>query len=178
MAAFGLYAGVVVLALRRETLARRDLALAFALAAVMQGFLIFTRPTLSDDMYRYVWNGRVQAQGLSSYRYAPSAPELAYLRDEAVWPFINWKDAVTVYPPTAEMVFALLWPLWPDSVRWFQITAAASSLLAGLLLVELLRTLGYSPVRVLIYLWSPLLAFETAHAAHVDSFILPLLVGA
>jgi uncharacterized membrane protein len=35
-----------------------------------------------------------------------------------------------------------------------------------------------SPARILIYLWSPLLAFETAHAAHVDGLILPLLVGA
>ena len=42
----------------------------------------------------------------------------------------------------------------------------------------LLRALGRSPVRVLIYLWSPLLAFETAHAAHMDGLILPLLVGA
>ncbi len=177
-AAFGLYAGGVVLALRRENLTRPELALAFALAAVMQGFLIFTRPTLSDDMYRYVWDGRVQAQGLSPYRYPPSAPELAYLRDRAVWPSINRKDAVTVYPPAAEMTFALLWRLWPDSVRWFQIAAAGSGLLAGLLLVGLLRALGYSSARVLIYLWSPLLAFETAHAAHVDAFILPLLVGA
>jgi uncharacterized membrane protein len=38
--------------------------------------------------------------------------------------------------------------------------------------------LDRSSARVLIYLWSPLLAFETAHAAHVDGLILPLLVGA
>jgi hypothetical protein len=54
---------------------------------------------------------------------------------------------------------------------------AAGGLLAGGLLVGLLRSLGRSPARVLIYLWSPLLAFETAHAAHVDGLILPLLVG-
>jgi uncharacterized membrane protein len=38
--------------------------------------------------------------------------------------------------------------------------------------------LGYSPARALIFLWSPLLAFETAHAAHVDGLVLPFLVGA
>jgi len=51
-------------------------------------------------------------------------------------------------------------------------------LLAGILLVGLLRDLGRSSLRVLIYLWSPLLAFETAHAAHVDGLVLPFLVGA
>ncbi|HXV44820.1 MAG TPA: hypothetical protein VEC96_17285, partial [Anaerolineae bacterium] len=158
---FGLYGGVVVLALRQETFSNRALAGAFALAAVMHGCLIFTPPTLSDDMYRYIWNGRVQAQGISPYRYAPKAPELAHLRDEAVWPQINRKASVTVYPPAAEMSYALLWRIWPDNVHWFQMVIAASGLLAGVLLVGLLRALRYSPARVLIYLWSPLLAFET-----------------
>jgi len=51
-------------------------------------------------------------------------------------------------------------------------------LLAGGLLVGLLQALGRAPARILIYLWSPLLAFETAHGAHVDGLMLPLLVGA
>jgi membrane associated rhomboid family serine protease len=55
---------------------------------------------------------------------------------------------------------------------------AAGGLLAGILLMGLLRDLGYSPARALIFLWSPLLVFETAHAAHVDGLVLPFLVGA
>jgi hypothetical protein len=167
-----------VLALRVKTFSKRDLALAFGLAVVMQGFLIFTRPTLSDDMYRYVWDGRVQAHGISPYQYTPRAPQLSRWRDRAIWPFINRKRSITIYPPAAQMAFALLWRIWPDNVRWFQIVMAASGLLAGLLLVGLLDALGRSPGRGLIYLWSPLLAFETAHAAHLDGLILPLLVGA
>ena len=177
-AAFALYAVAIVLALRQETFSNRELVMAFALAAVIQGFLIFTPPTLSDDMYRYVWDGRVQAQGISPYRYPPKAPELAPLRDEAVWRHINRKASVTIYPAAAEITYAILWRIWPDSVRWFQIVIAASGLLAGGLLVGLLRALGHSPARSLIYLWSPLLAFETAHAAHLDGLILPLLVAA
>jgi alpha-1,6-mannosyltransferase len=176
--AFALYAGATVLALRLESFSRRDLALVFGLAIIFQAFLTFTPPTLSDDMYRYVWDGRVQAQGISPYRYSPKAPELAYLRDETVWKFINRKAVVTVYPPGAEMAYALLWRIWPDSIRWFQIAMGLGGLLAGGLLVGLLRSLGRSSARVLIYLWSPLLAFETAHAAHVDGLVLPLLVGA
>ncbi|NJN95899.1 MAG: DUF2029 domain-containing protein [Anaerolineales bacterium] len=176
--AFGLYTGVVALALRRKTWSKREWIVAFALAAIIQGCLIFTPPTLSDDMYRYIWDGRVQAQSLSPYRYPPKAPELADLRDEAIWRHINRKASVTVYPPAAEMTFALLWRFWPDNVRWFQMITGASGLLAGGLLIGLLQALKRAPARVLIYLWSPLLAFETAHAAHVDGLILPLLIGA
>jgi hypothetical protein len=176
-AAFGLYAAVTMLVLRLKTFSRREWVLVFGLAVFFQGFLVFTLPTLSDDMYRYVWDGRVQAEGISPYLYAPKAPELVYLQDDTIWTHINRKGVVTVYPPAAEMAYALLWRIWPDSVRWFQIAMGLGGLLAGGLLIGLLQAVGRAPARVLIYLWSPLLAFETAHAAHVDGLILPLLVG-
>lgn len=177
-AAFVLYAGATVWALRTQAFSSRALMAVFISAVAMQAILVFTRPTLSDDMYRYVWDGRVQAQGISPYRYPPDALELEALRDEQVWRLINRKNAVTVYPPGAELAYALLWRIWPDSVRWTQIAVTLGGLLTGGLLVGLLRALGRSTARVLIFLWSPLLAFETAHAAHVDGLILPLLVGA
>lgn len=175
---FACYALVCFWALGKRTVDRWIIFAIFGLTAVMMGILVFTRPTLSDDMYRYVWDGRVQAQGISPYRYPPNSPQLAYLRDKLIFPSINRPSVVTVYPPAAEAAYALIWRLWPDKVRWFQAVMAGSGLLAGILLVGLLGSLGRSPVRVLIYLWSPLLVFETAQAAHVDGLVLPLLIGA
>jgi alpha-1,6-mannosyltransferase len=149
-----------------------------AMAALMHGILIFSRPTLTDDVYRYVWDGRVQAHGINPYHYPPNSPELFYLRDPDIYPSINRKPAVTVYPPAAEASYFLLWRIWPDNVHWFQAAMAAGGLLAGTLLMGLLKDLGYSHARALIFLWSPLLVFETAHAAHVDGLVLPFLVGA
>lgn len=177
-AAFCIYGLAVMLVLKTGQVSRQTSFLIFGIAIAMQAILIFTRPTLSDDMYRYVWDGRVQAQGISPYRFPPEAPELASFRDPKIWASVNRKEAVTVYPPAAEMSFALLWRIWPDNVHWFQLAMAAGGLLAGWLLLKLLQALGRSPARALIYLWSPLLAFETAHASHVDGLVLPLLVGA
>jgi len=178
--AFIFYGIACFIALQSDTHAvdQRTLYGIFLLTAVMQGILVFTRPTLSDDMYRYVWDGRVQAQGISPYRYPPNAPELTYLRDRDIYPHINRKNVVTVYPPAAEAAYALFWRILPHSIHWFQAVMAFGGLLAGILLTGLLRDLGRSPARALIYLWSPLLIFETAHAAHVDGLVLPLLVGA
>jgi alpha-1,6-mannosyltransferase len=180
-AAFALYilATILVLRMRDDGAALiRLLTLIFAFGIAFRGVLIFSQPKLSDDMYRYVWEGRTQANGFSPYLVPPDAPELGYLRDEAIWPLINRKSSVTVYPPGAELVFAALWRVWPDSVRWFQIAMTVGDLVAGVLLVRLLRALGQPPQRVLIYLWSPLVVFEVAHSAHVDGLILPFLVGA
>ena len=176
--ALTLYGAACFIALQSEEVDRRTLFGILALAVLMQGVLIFSRPTLTDDMYRYVWDGRVQAHGISPYRYPPNAPELLSLRDKEVYPSINRKPVVTVYPPAAEAAYLLLWRIWPDNIHWFQAAMAAGGLLAGILLMGLLRDLGYSPARALIFLWSPLLVFETAHAAHVDGLVLPLLVGA
>ena len=178
--AFALYgvACFIVLQADADAVDRGTLFGIFVLAALMQSLLIFSRPTLTDDMYRYVWDGRVQAHGISPYRHPPNAMELLSLRDDDIYPWINRKPVVTVYPPAAEASFFLLWRIWPDNIHWFQAAMAAGGLVAGILLVGLLKDLGYSPARSLIFLWSPLLIFETAHAAHVDGLVLPLLVGA
>src|SRR5215510_12433871 len=141
-AAFALYGIACWLVLQLDIIDHRILYGIFAITAVLQGVLIFTRPTLSDDMYRYIWDGRVQAQGISPYRYPPNAPALTYLRDTDIYPHINRKNVVTVYPPAAEAAYALLWRIVPDNVRWFQIAMASGGLLAGALLIGLLRDLG------------------------------------
>src|SRR3954454_21970552 len=76
-----------------------------AFAIVFRLSILFAPPYLSDDIYRYVWDGRVQAAGINPYRYIPAAPELAHLRDETIYPKINRKDwAHTIYPPVAQVV--------------------------------------------------------------------------
>ncbi|MBI3942464.1 MAG: hypothetical protein HY326_05575, partial [Chloroflexi bacterium] len=174
-AAFGGYVVAVLLALR---LPAANWQAIFILAVLFRLLLIPTRPALSDDMYRYIWDGRVQAGGINPYAYAPNAPEVQALRDPDIWPSINRKNAVTIYPAGAQLAFAALWRLWPDNVHWLQIVMAAADLLAGLLLMALLRALQRPPHLALIYLWHPLVIFEIAHAAHVDGLMLPLVVGA
>ena len=178
LAAFILYAIVCCYALTLGNENPRFLYWAFGLSALTFAILTLTHPTLSDDMYRYIWDGRIQAQGISPYRFPPNASELMDLRDPTIYPSINRKSVVTIYPPAAETAYALLWRIVPDNVQWFQFVMALGALSAGGLLTGLLRDLNRSPARVWIYVGSPLLAFETAHAAHVDGLVLPFLVGA
>jgi alpha-1,6-mannosyltransferase len=163
---------------RSETGDQGPLITIFLFAIIFNLLLIPSRPNLSDDMYRYIWDGRVQAAGINPYQYPSNAPELAYLRDSQIWGSMNRADAVTIYPPGAQTVFAATWRVFPDSIAGMKLVMIAATLLAGWLLVKLLRALGQPPERVLIFLWSPLLIIEIAHAAHVDALYLPLIVGA
>lgn len=155
---------------------RLFLIVGFALA--FRGLLIFTQPVLSDDMYRYVWDGRVQAAGISPYAFPPEAAEVSHLRDGEIWPLINRKWAVTIYPAAAQLAFAALWRIWPDSVYWFQIAMTGGTVVAGVLLMALLQALGRPAGRALIFLWSPAVIFETAHSAHVDGLMLIFIMAA
>ena len=63
-------------------------------------------PFLSTDIYRYVWDGKVQGAGINPFRYIPADRHLAFLRDTGIYPHINRRDSAhTIYPPGAQIIF-------------------------------------------------------------------------
>lgn len=135
----------------------------------MRAMTLVTPPLLSTDVYRYVWDGRVQMAGFNPYRYLPAAPELAFLRDEAVYPKINRADyAPTIYPPAAEGIFTLAAAVLPG-VFGMKLMMLAFDVVALGALAWLLRAAGREPAELLIYAWLPLPVWEFAGSAHVDA---------
>jgi hypothetical protein len=184
--AFALYLIAVALVLRPNLQSSNSptpnpqLWLIFAFAVLFRLTLLPMRPTLSDDMYRYVWDGRVQAHGFSPYRYPPNAKEVTDLHkgDRTIWPYINRKPVVTVYPPGAQLAYAGIWRVVGNNLTGFKAAFVLAELLGAALLLQMLRFFNLPLERILIYLWSPLLIFEVAHAGHVDGLMLPLLIAA
>ncbi|MBI5563717.1 MAG: DUF2029 domain-containing protein [Chloroflexi bacterium] len=176
-AAFVLYLAAVAIVLRSSVASRLTRWIVVGFAVLFNLILLPTKPTLSDDMFRYVWDGRVQTHALSPYQYPPNAPELIDLRrgDVAVWPNVNRKSVVTVYPPGAQLAFAVIWRIVGDRVIGFKAIFVLAELIGAWLLLKVLRFFNQPPERLLIYLWSPLLIFEVAHAGHIDGLLLPLL---
>lgn len=149
------------------------LVLAFAVA--MRLPLIPATPFLSSDVYRYVWDGRVQAAGINPYRYLPADPALTSLRDAAVWPHINRADyAPTIYPPMAQVVFAAIGRVWPTVIGEKVVMFGFECLTAGCLLA-LLRAAGLPAERVLIYAWNPLPVWAFAGNGHIDAAVCALV---
>jgi alpha-1,6-mannosyltransferase len=82
-------------------------------AAALRLVVLPAPPFLSTDVYRYVWDGRVQAAGINPYLYLPVDPALRSLRDDFVFPRISRAEyAPTIYPPAAQMVFAAVGLVW------------------------------------------------------------------
>jgi alpha-1,6-mannosyltransferase len=145
------------------------LLIAIAFAVIFRVSILFAPPYLSDDIYRYVWDGRVQAAGINPYRYIPAAPELAHLRDDAIYPKINRKDwAHTIYPPVAQVVFFLTTRI-SESVTWMKATMLGFELVTIWAVAQLLTTLGRPRQLLLIYAWHPLVVWEFAGSGHLDA---------
>ena len=155
----------------RAGLSRRALVAVLAVAALMRLVVLLAPPYLSDDINRYVWDGRVEAAGLNPYRYVPADPHLAALRDETIFPNINRSDyAPTIYPPVAEYIFFLGTRL-SESLTAMKATLLVFELAGVLLLLRLLDDSGLPRERILIYAWHPLTLWEFAGSGHVDAAI-------
>jgi alpha-1,6-mannosyltransferase len=145
-------------------------------AVLMRLALLFIEPYLSTDIYRYVWDGRVQAAGINPYRYVPNAPELAHLREAAIYPNINRADyAVTIYPPTAQAIFYSL-TRFGESVVAMKLGLLAFDAVAIAVLLALLHRLGMPATGIAAYAWHPLPIWEIAGSGHIDVAMYALLL--
>jgi hypothetical protein len=144
----------------------RELRIALGAALLFRLVASLGGPALSDDVYRYVWDGRVQIQGVHPYRYAPDDPALEPLRDE-VWPEINHPELRTIYPPLAQYLFALLAALGAGPAG-FKLAAGLLDFGVVLALIPIVRRLRLPTARIVLYAWNPLAVMETAGSGHYE----------
>ena len=123
--------------------------------------------SLSDDIYRYVWDGRVQLAGMNPYRYAPEDDALASLRDSTIYTAINHRQVPTIYPPLAQAFFAMTAAI-SERLGTIKMGLIALDMGLCLLLARFLALRSMDPRRILIYAWHPLPLIEIAGSGHID----------
>jgi rSAM/selenodomain-associated transferase 1 len=159
-------------------LSRRGLRFALALALAWRVALVASPPLLSDDVYRYVWEGRIQAHGGNPYKWLdrPAAERWAPLRDE-VWERVNHKDYTAIYPPVWQLVARVVM-VARDSVSTMKAFLVGCEALMWLLLARVLAWRGLPRERLLLAAWSPLALVEIAGSGHNEPLGMALLVAA
>jgi alpha-1,6-mannosyltransferase len=132
-------------------------------------------PRLPTDIYRYIWDGRVQAAGVSPYLYLPIDPQLAKLRDDSIYPNINRKTyARTIYPPVAQMFFFVVTRV-TQTVPGFKTVVVLIDIVTMGVVVATLRAIGQPAERVIAYAWHPLPIFEFGASGHIDALMICLI---
>jgi hypothetical protein len=149
-----------------------------AVGIVLRVIYLPQPPTLSPDVYRYVWDAHLLLHGVSPYLHAPVDPALAGLRDAAIWPHVGWPDAPTIYPPGAEGFFALVGLVAPLNLGAMKLAMVLCDAVAGVLTWILLRRRGLDPRLAIISWWNPLPILEFALNGHLDALAIALTLGA
>jgi len=150
---------------------RSTLLLVVVFAALFRLSVLVAPPLLSDDIYRYVWDGRVQAAGINPYRYVPADDALRFLRDADVYPHINRRDyAPTIYPPLAQMIFFLSTRV-SERIVWMKVVMVLFEAAGLCALVALLASFKLPRQRVLLAAWHPLAVWEIASSGHLDALV-------
>jgi hypothetical protein len=156
---------------------RHSLMVILVGAAAMRLAALCFEPYQSTDIYRYIWDGRVQAAGINPYRYVPAAPELAALRDTAIYPKINRVDyAKTIYPPTAQTFFFVVTRLG-ENIWVMRLALLACEALTIWATLAILKQLGFAATRIAALAWHPLAVWEIANNGHIDAAMVTLLLA-
>jgi len=182
--AFAVAAGLVL-----RLPVHRAVPLIVAGGILLQAIAVAAAPRSTDDFYRYAWDGRVQAAGTDPYRYPPTDPALAPLRDGWLFPpgcrapepactVINHPRSPTIYPPVAEAWFLAVHAVAPAGSRHkpWQLAAALLAVLTTLALIDVLRRAGQDPRWAVLWAWCPTVVIEAGNAAHVDVLAALLVV--
>ena len=163
------------------------LGLMLAVGLVLRLIFLTTEPILEIDFYRYLWDGAAVNAGLNPFAVAPEevlaggAPQ-AWLdlgaAPGSVVAEINYPHLRTIYPAVAQAAFAVAHWLEPWSVTSLRLVLMGFEAVGLGLLILLLRELGRSPLWAALYWWNPLVAKELVNSAHMDSILIPFLLGA
>jgi alpha-1,6-mannosyltransferase len=148
-----------------------------ALALAMRVAVGLAPPHLSSDVYRYVWDGRIEAAGFNPYRYNPDDSQLQALRDQDIYPQVASKYAPTIYPPTAEAIFLIVTRI-SESVIAMKAAMVIFEMIAFALLARLLALEGLPASRLLVYAWHPLPIWEFAGSGHIDAALIACSLAA
>ncbi len=159
------------------------LRLIFGIGILIRIILIFAFPNLSDDIYRFLWDGQLTSLGINPYGYLPSEvveSNVSGLSSE-LYNQMNSPNYYTIYPPFSQLIFYIS--------TWFGTDIYSMSLVIKLcfLLAELFTFLGV--VKLLnalkkdqslssIYFLNPLILVEGMVNLHFEIIMISFLIWA
>jgi len=138
--------------------------------------VLFIQPTGSDDFYRYVWDGKVLANGINPYQYAPADTMLSNLHSETLPGLVSYPKIKTIYPPLSVEIFYLGYLIGNESFWGIKILLFLFELITFYGLFLILKELKLPEKYLLFYMLAPLPVFQFLIDAHLDGFGLSFLI--
>lgn len=154
--------------------------LLFGIGLVIRLFLLFSEPRLSEDIYRFIWDGMMIHSGHNPYGVLPEQWITSHSGDlfQRLYDSMNSQRYYTVYPPLSQYLFAIAAVFKPLAIQIFvfKLFILLSEILLFKLLVEILKKNQISCSNVFIYFLNPLIIIEGIGNAHFELICISLFV--
>ena len=160
----------------RTNLTRRETIILIIVGIIIRLSLVGMHAIGSDDIYRYIWDGKVQSNGINPYLYAPDDPHLTMLHSDFLPSKVNFPDMKSIYFPLSQWFFFAGYKIAGENVWGIKLLVLLSELLTIFSLFLLSKVKSIDPKFILIYVLCPLPILHFALDGHVDAFGLPLLI--
>lgn len=151
----------------------RFIVVVFLLAVAIRALALPQEP--NTDVYRYLWEGKIQLEGFNPYIYAPNDEVLAHLRGH-LHSQVNNPSFSAAYGPLAQLLFRGLATLGASVMAWKTLVVAADLAVLALI-VRWLKQEGQPALWSTLYALHPLVIISFAGEGHLDVFVLLFLVG-
>ncbi|MFT6815890.1 MAG: alpha-1,6-mannosyltransferase [Sphingobacteriales bacterium] len=154
-----------------------------SIAFIARAALLFSLPNLSDDFYRFIWDGRASISGINPYDFKPSEI-LAQnpLLSIELFQNLNSPEYYSVYPPFLQYLFAFATFLFPKSILGstivLKLIILGSEVLTLKLLLMLLAKLKIALKNVLWYALNPLVIIELVGNLHFEALMITSVLAA
>ncbi|WP_375580994.1 hypothetical protein ABWH96_08275 [Marivirga tractuosa] len=140
--------------------------------------LLLLTPNLSEDVYRFLWDGKLWWEGIDAYAFLPSEVAKEKFLSPELFSQLNSPNYYSIYPPLNQLIFAIgavfeNTTLGIITIRLFIILAEVGTLF---LLPEVLRQYGKNPKSLLFYAFNPLVILELSGNLHFEAFVIFFLV--
>jgi len=144
--------------------------------SILIKFYMTSIPTIgSDDVYRYIFDGKLQANGINPYLYAPDDKEIDHLISKEFDEKLQFKDLKTIYPPFSQWLFYLSYLLAGESLFGIKLLLLLFDITALLFILLIIKHFNINEKYILIYAFHPLIIFQFFIDAHLDLFGITLL---
>ncbi len=153
---------------------------------LLRFILLFALPNLSDDVYRFIWDGRLLINGHNPFDFLPSY----YIENNISVPGINKTlfhklnspEYFTIYPPVAQGVFAFACWLFPNSIIGSAVTMKIFLFLCEIgslfFIKKLLDHFQLPAKNILLYALNPLIIIELCGNLHFEAAMICFLLAA
>ncbi len=141
-----------------------------SMGAIFRVLFLMRPPELSDDIFRYLFDGQVLLSGGNPYYAAPLDMLSKHPSLSGLAALINHADLPTIYPPAAQFVFAA--GAFLGGVFGMKLFLVVLDILSCVLMARILHQFGRPQSCLILYAWHPLPVVEIAGSGHIDSAVI------